>query len=111
MTSNIPKNKHPKTASLTTPLNRLRGKSAWIRLDIARSAGRCMALVGAIPCSRRLANHSAHSKAPGQQAFGRRGGLPQMHSQGDPYQPGRTILQVLGKRACSAWIWRTTLKP
>lgn len=26
-------------------------------------------------------------------------------------QPGRTILQVLGKRAWSALIWRTTLKP
>jgi hypothetical protein len=26
-------------------------------------------------------------------------------------QPGRTILQVLGRRACSALIWRTTLKP
>jgi hypothetical protein len=25
--------------------------------------------------------------------------------------PGRTIWQVLGRRACSALIWRTTLKP
>jgi hypothetical protein len=32
--------------------------------------------------------------------------------QGQTQAPlGRTILQVLGMRACSALIWRTTLKP
>ena len=92
----------------------MRGKSAWISLDIDRSAGRYMALVGASPCSRRRAKRHTHSKAIGQQTFGRRGDLPQkkyMAIQGNTPQPGRAILQLLGKRACSALIWRTTLKP